>query len=100
VVDLRAAMASRAVIEQAKGMIMATHHCTQHAAWRLLAGASQRHNITVRNLALALTGEVTSSSPMSARHPEELAAPAPRNGAGSGAGDRMSAAFDELHAQR
>ncbi|MFL6206956.1 MAG: ANTAR domain-containing protein [Acidimicrobiales bacterium] len=48
---LQAAMQSRAVIEQAKGTIMATERCTADEAFALLARASQRENVKLRDLA-------------------------------------------------
>ena len=48
---LQAAMQSRAVIEQAKGTIMATEHCTADEAFALLARTSQRENVKLREVA-------------------------------------------------
>ena len=48
---LQAAMQSRAVIEQAKGKIMAIEGCTPDEAFTLLARASQRDNVKLRELA-------------------------------------------------
>ena len=47
---LQAAMQSRAVIEQAKGMVMAREGCTADEAFTLLARTSQRDNIKLREL--------------------------------------------------
>ena len=57
---LEAALASRAVIEQAKGMLMERHDVTAHGAFRILARASVHTHITVRRLAehLVHTGEL------------------------------------------
>ncbi|MGK5518110.1 GAF and ANTAR domain-containing protein [Micromonospora sp. URMC 107] len=50
------AMASRAVIEQAKGMIMAERRCTPEQAFAVLRKASQDSNRKVRDVAQALVG--------------------------------------------
>jgi GAF domain-containing protein len=57
---LRAAMESRAVIEQAKGIVMERHKVTADQAFRLLVGVSMNTNRKVRHLAehLLLTGEL------------------------------------------
>jgi len=48
---LRKAMESRATIEQAKGMLMASRRCSADAAFQMLVGASQRSNVKLRDLA-------------------------------------------------
>ncbi len=48
---LEAALASRAVIEQAKGILMERHDVTADGAFRILARASVHTHITVRRLA-------------------------------------------------
>jgi ANTAR domain-containing protein/PAS domain-containing protein len=55
---LQRAMASRASIEQAKGMIMFAYGCDSAAAFDLLIGASQRGNIKLRELAERLVAAV------------------------------------------
>ncbi|MBW3614913.1 MAG: GAF and ANTAR domain-containing protein [Actinobacteria bacterium] len=50
-VDLRTAMQSRAVIEQAKGILMATQRCTADEAFQILVRASQRENRKLREMA-------------------------------------------------
>jgi GAF domain-containing protein len=45
------AMKTRAVIEQAKGMLMAAQRCTEDEAFELLVRASQRENIKLRDIA-------------------------------------------------
>lgn len=52
--NLREAFASRAVIEQAKGMIMAQHRCDAQQAFRMLVAASQASNRKLRDLAAQL----------------------------------------------
>jgi len=49
--DLQAAMRSRAVIEQAKGVLVATLHCTPEEAFAVLARQSQQHNVKLRAIA-------------------------------------------------
>jgi hypothetical protein len=48
---LAAQVASRPVIEQAKGILMAQAGCTDQQAFNLLRRASQRANVPVRDLA-------------------------------------------------
>ncbi len=48
---LQEAMKSRAVIEQAKGMLMAAQKCDAEAAFEMLVKASQRENIKLRQVA-------------------------------------------------
>ncbi len=49
--DLRAALESRPVIDQAKGVLVARHGCTPDRAFEMLSRASQRENRKVRDLA-------------------------------------------------
>jgi GAF domain-containing protein len=51
---LQAAMVSRAVIEQAKGIIMGERHCTNEEAFRILSKVSQDSNRKLRDVAQAL----------------------------------------------
>ena len=48
---LRAAMDSRAVIEQAKGVLMARDRCTADEAFAVLTRISQHRNVKLRELA-------------------------------------------------
>jgi AmiR/NasT family two-component response regulator len=52
--QLREAISSRAIIEQAKGVLMAQRQCTAAAAFELLVTASQRSNRKLREVAQAL----------------------------------------------
>jgi GAF domain-containing protein len=52
--QLETAMASRAVIEQAKGIIMATSGCSPDEAFNLLREQSQSQNIKLRDIAAEL----------------------------------------------
>ncbi|MGW0632890.1 ANTAR domain-containing protein [Streptomyces sp. NPDC002758] len=61
VVELRAknkqleqALVSRAVIDQARGMVMALAPCSSGRAWDLLVDVSQHCNIKLRDVAAAL----------------------------------------------
>ncbi|MFD5589825.1 ANTAR domain-containing protein [Streptomyces griseorubiginosus] len=60
VVELRAgneqlgrALVSRAVIDQARGMVMALAPCSSERAWNLLVDVSQRCNVKLRDVAAA-----------------------------------------------
>ncbi|GHF40151.1 GAF domain-containing protein [Amycolatopsis bartoniae] len=54
---LRIAMDSRAVIEQAKGILMAAHHIGEEEAFRLLAARSQRENVKLNAVAARFVAE-------------------------------------------
>lgn len=57
--NLNRALDSRAVIEQAKGLLMARHRCDADGAFTMLRNASQRENVKLREVAQRI---VTSSS--------------------------------------
>jgi GAF domain-containing protein len=57
--QMRAAMASRATIEQAKGIVMATRRCTAEQAFDFLRETSSRSNRKLRDIAQVLVEEVT-----------------------------------------
>jgi hypothetical protein len=52
------ALASRAVIEQAKGSIMTVLQCSADQAWTVLRRASQEFNVKLRELASALVEHI------------------------------------------
>ena len=52
--QLRAAMHTRPVIDQAKGILIARHGCTADEAFVMLSEASQRANRKLRDLAVAV----------------------------------------------
>ncbi len=52
--QMRQAMEHRAVIEQAKGMLIATHRCSPDEAFQMLSGHSRRTNRKVRDIATAM----------------------------------------------
>jgi GAF domain-containing protein len=60
------AMAHRAVIEQAKGMLMAAQGCDAEAAFELLVKASQRENVKLRTVAQRIVDAAISRHPNSA----------------------------------
>jgi GAF domain-containing protein len=52
--NMRLAMESRAVIEQAKGVLMAQRHIDADQAFEILRAASQRYNRKLRDIALGI----------------------------------------------
>ncbi|MFS2168601.1 ANTAR domain-containing protein, partial [Variovorax sp. Varisp62] len=52
--QLQLAMDSRATIEQAKGIIMATQRCTADQAFTVLTNLSQQRNFKLNQIAAAL----------------------------------------------
>lgn len=59
--QMEQAMASRAVIEQAKGVLMGRHQIDETVAFELLRRQSQEQNLKLRVLATQIVGEVRSS---------------------------------------
>ncbi|WP_410661187.1 ANTAR domain-containing protein [Amycolatopsis sp. lyj-112] len=57
--QLRAALTSRAVIDQAKGVLMALRRIDDEAAFSLLVAQSQRENAKLRQVAVRFIAEVT-----------------------------------------
>ena len=57
--QMQAAMQSRAVIEQAKGIIMGSRRCTPDAAFAILTRISQDSNRKLRDVAAALVANAT-----------------------------------------
>lgn len=58
--NLRLAMESRAVIEQAKGVLVAQRHVTAEQAFEILRSASQRYNRKLRDIAAAVVASAAS----------------------------------------
>lgn len=58
--DLKQAMESRAIIEQAKGILMANSRCSAEEAFNTLVKASQRENRKLREIAAEIVARVTS----------------------------------------
>jgi hypothetical protein len=54
IADLRQALESRSIIDQAKGLVRAWLCCDEHEAFEALARASQKVNVKVRVLATEL----------------------------------------------
>jgi GAF domain-containing protein len=57
---LAEAMKHRAVIEQAKGMLMTTQGCDEDDAFQLLVRASQRENLKLRDIAQRIVDDAIS----------------------------------------
>ena len=62
---LQNALASRAVIDQALGIIMGQNRCTADEAFDLLRTISQNRNIKLRDIAAELITAVTGQPPAS-----------------------------------
>ena len=56
--DLRMALATRPVIDQAKGVLIARHGCTPDQAFEMLTDASQRANVKVREIAARIVSSM------------------------------------------
>jgi GAF domain-containing protein len=61
--QLRASLATRAVIDQALGVIMAQNRCNQAEAFAVLRGASQQRNVKLRQLAEEIVASVSGQRP-------------------------------------
>ena len=70
------AVKTRAVIEQAKGILMGTRHCTAEQAFLLLTQASQHQNRKLHDIATRIVEQ--SHSPRTAVTPPERRVEAPR----------------------
>lgn len=81
--QLRHAMDSRPVIDQARGILMAAHACTPDQAWEILREASQRSNTKLRHVASAVTASAAPDGP---------APPEPLRSALAAAADRVGTA--------
>ena len=62
--QLRTAMASRATIEQAKGVLMVLTSCSEQVAFELLAHMSSHTHRKVRDVAHVLVGSATGRDPL------------------------------------
>ncbi|MFF3335521.1 ANTAR domain-containing protein [Streptomyces sp. NPDC002888] len=67
--QLRHAIRTRPVIDQARGILMALHACTSDQAWEILRETSQHSNTKLRTVAEAITASVDGPTP-----PEEVRA--------------------------
>jgi transcriptional regulator with GAF, ATPase, and Fis domain len=61
--QLRSSLASRTVIDQALGIIMAREQCTQARAFAILRSASQNSNVKLRDIASAIVTSVSGEPP-------------------------------------
>ena len=68
--QLRSSMASRTVIDQAVGVIMATEHCPQDKAFAMLRSVSQNTNVKLRDLAVTIVTSVGGEPPRPGRFEE------------------------------
>ncbi|MBY8854388.1 ANTAR domain-containing protein, partial [Saccharothrix sp. MB29] len=57
--QLQSALTSRAVIDQAKGIVMAVHQVDAEEAFNLLVDRSQRENLKLRDLAERFVDDVS-----------------------------------------
>ena len=69
--QLRSSIGSRAVIDQALGVIMATEHVAQDRALALLRSVSQNTNVRLRDLAASIVTRVSGTPPQPASPFEE-----------------------------
>jgi hypothetical protein len=75
------ALASRAVIEQAKGSIMTLRRCDADEAWAVLRRASQQFNVKLRELALAYVEHIGQAPVQQAADRRVVAGPSARRAA-------------------
>ena len=61
--QLRSSIVSRAVIDQALGVIMATERCPQDKAFAMLRSVSQNTNVKLRDLAASIVTRVSGEPP-------------------------------------
>ena len=61
--QLKSSIVTRAVIDQALGVIMATERCPQDKAFALLRSASQNTNVKLRDLAATIVTRVSGEPP-------------------------------------
>ena len=69
--QLRSSIGSRALIDQALGVIMATEHVAQDRALALLKSISQNSNVRLRDLAASIVTRVSGKAPQPASPFEE-----------------------------
>jgi AmiR/NasT family two-component response regulator len=61
--NLRAALTSRSIIDQAIGILMAQQQCSTEVAFELLRKASQGRNVKLRDVAAQIVSSVQRRSP-------------------------------------
>lgn len=64
--QLRSSLASRTIIDQAIGVIMAKERCTQARAFEILRMVSQNSNVKLRDLASSIVASVSGEDPQPA----------------------------------
>jgi GAF domain-containing protein len=69
--QLRSSIGSRAIIDQALGVVMATEHVAQDRALALLRSVSQNTNVRLRDLAASIVTRVSGKPPQPASPFEE-----------------------------
>jgi AmiR/NasT family two-component response regulator len=67
--DLRKALSTKPVIDQAKGVLMAKHGCTPDEAFEMLTDASQRANVKVREIAARIVSTMQDGADEPSRPP-------------------------------
>ncbi|MFJ8802762.1 GAF and ANTAR domain-containing protein [Streptomyces sp. NPDC102487] len=67
--EMRAAMQSRAVIDQALGVVMVQRRCTADEAFEILRMASQHRNIKLRDLCTQMITNLTGQTPIPPQMP-------------------------------
>ena len=82
--QLRAAMASRAAIEQAKGILMLLTSCGDQVAFDLLAHISSHTHRKVRDVAVVITESAAGRGPAARRRPRDHPGRLPADTARSG----------------
>ena len=65
--QMQEAMASRSVIDMAKGILMAQNRCTPDEAFTMLSHASQRSNRKLRDIAAAIVQTQSGGSDLRSR---------------------------------
>ena len=61
--DLRAALASRAIVDQARGIVMARHRCSAEEASEILLAAAHEQGLPLTDVATALVAGVSGRAP-------------------------------------
>jgi AmiR/NasT family two-component response regulator len=65
--QLKEALTTRAVIDQALGILMAQRRCTSYEAFELLRQVSQHRNVKLHQVAAAVVEQVTGEPPQHSR---------------------------------
>lgn len=80
IAQLKQAMRSRPVIDQARGVLMALNGCSAEEAWRTISTVSQHANVKLRVVAhhVVAAAQGTPLPPELRRHLADVLGPAPR----------------------